>query len=230
MMCKSNGSLVYKLSCIDQQYSSVNPAILTGVCVLTRRDAHDGDAVSMCSVRTCNRNSQFSSSLCSTQGREMHAAVDGHAATASRSAGARNDLEFVAQLLGDQAGPPSGLNPASSIPCVRRHKAAKKRPRATASEASISEPSEEAKALLTRYNTPTRKPDSKRYFCEACSCSVSARGNDWDTHVSGIKHKRQLVSLLHTGQPGNTIVSLFEAQPGAVRHADFCLGFERYSG
>ena len=147
----------------------------------------------------------------------MHAAVNEHAASAPQSARACHDLDFVAKLLGDPAAL-SGIDAPSSIPCTRRHKAAKKRPRAPSRDSS-KEPSEEAKALLTRYNTPSRKPDSKRYFCEACSCSVSARGNDWDIHVSGVKHQRQLVSLLHTGQLGNTIVSLFEAEPGAVRHA-----------
>lgn len=145
----------------------------------------------------------------------MHAAVHRHAA--SQSAGARNDLEFVAQLLGDPASAASGLNAPSSVPCTRRHKAAKKRPRAASREAHVAVPSQDARALLTRYNSPTHKSDSKRYFCEACSCSVSARDNDWDIHVSGVKHQRQLVSLLHTGQLGNTVVSLFEAEPGTGR-------------
>lgn len=173
---------------------------------------------SVTSVIHVRNGTQFScSNLSSKSRKKMHAAADRHNATASHSAGAHNDLEFVAQLLGDPAGP-SGVNAPSSMPCTRRHKAAKKRPRATLSE-DTAEPPKEAKTLLTRYNTPTRKPDSKRYFCEACSCSVSARGNDWDIHVSGVKHQRQLVSLLHTGQLGNTIVSLFEAEPGTVRHA-----------
>lgn len=154
----------------------------------------------------------------------MHAAVDGPAAF--QSAGARNDLEFVAQLLGDPAGAASGLNAPSSVPCTRRNKAAKKRPRAPSHEAHVAAPSQDVSALVTRYNTPTHKSDSKRYFCEACSCSVSARGNDWDTHVSGVKHQRQLVSLLHTGQLGNTVVSLFEAEPGAGRHLYCCPGTE----
>lgn len=150
-----------------------------------------------------------------TKLRPMHAAADGHAA--SQSAGARNDLQFVAQLLGDPAGAASVLNAPSSVPCTRRHKAAKKRPRAASREAHVAAPSQDARALLTRYNRPTQKSDPKRYFCEACSCSVAAHGNDWDTHVSGVKHQRQLVSLLHTGQLGSTIVSLFEAEPGAGR-------------
>ncbi|KAL3153544.1 hypothetical protein ABBQ38_011872 [Trebouxia sp. C0009 RCD-2024] len=139
--------------------------------------------------------------------------ADGHAATASQSAGPRNDLEFVARLLGD----PVVLPVPVQIPSTSYHKAAKKRRRATL-EAKAAGPAEEAKALLTGYNTPTFKTDSKRYFCEACSCSVPARDGDWDVHVSGVKHQRQLVSLLHTGQLGNTVVSLFEAEPvsGAV--------------
>lgn len=142
--------------------------------------------------------------------------ADGHAATASQSAGPRNDLEFVARLLGD----PVVLPVPVQIPSTSYHKAAKKRRRATL-EAKAAGPAEEAKALLTGYNTPTFKTDSKRYFCEACSCSVPARDGDWDVHVSGVKHQRQLVSLLHTGQLGNTVVSLFEAEPGMTDHACF---------
>lgn len=155
----------------------------------------------------------------------MHAAAEGYAA--SQSAGARNDLEFVAQVLGDPAGAVSDLNAPSSVPCTRRHKAAKKRPRAASREAHVAAPPQDARALLTRYNTPTHKSESKRYFCKACSCSVSARTNDWDIHVSGVKHQRQLVSLLHTGQLGNTVVSLFEAESGAGRPLYCCPGTKR---
>lgn len=147
----------------------------------------------------------------------MHVAGEGQTAAAPQCAGPHNDLEFVAHLLGDPAGPL-----CNSVPCLRHYKAAKKRRRAI--EANVAEPSNGGNALLTRYNTPTCKTDSKRYFCEACSCSVSARGHDWDTHVSGVKHQRQLVSLLHTGQLGNTVVSLFEAEPGTVIYAYFSPG------
>lgn len=145
----------------------------------------------------------------------MHMFADGHAATASRSAGPRSDLEFVAQLLGD----PVDLPVSNFIPSLRHLKAAKKRRRVASGDASVAGPADDAKALLTRYNTPTCKTNSKRHFCEACSCSVPAREGDWDVHLSGVKHQRQLVSLLHTGQLGNTVVSLFEAEPGTTGDA-----------
>ena len=147
----------------------------------------------------------------------MNVVADGHAATGSHFAGPRNDLEFVAQLLGD----PVVLPLPNLLPGMNYHKAAKKRRRATSGDWNVAGPSEEAKTLLTGYNAPTFKTDSKRYFCEACSCSVPARDGDWDVHVSGIRHQRQLVSLLHTGQLGNTVVSLFEGEPGMTGHACF---------
>lgn len=38
--------------------------------------------------------------------------------------------------------------------------------------------------------------------------------DNWQQHVKGIRHRRQLVSMRLTGQLGNMTVSLFEALPG----------------
>ena len=42
----------------------------------------------------------------------------------------------------------------------------------------------------------------------------SQPADNWQQHVKGIRHRRQLVSLRLTGQLGNMTVSLFEALPG----------------
>ena len=57
--------------------------------------------------------------------------------------------------------------------------------------------------------------------CEACECWVPrAAGGEaaWRAHVQGIRHRRQALSLLHTGARGNLLLSAFERLPGA------CLG------
>lgn len=138
----------------------------------------------------------------------MNLAAEPDQAVASQSAAA-SDLHFVANLLGD---------PAPVPPRMRQQREAKKR-RLKYIERNEASPSDDSKTLLARCKRPTRKNGSKQYFCEACSCSVPARDNDWQTHVSGTKHQRQLVSLLHTGQFGNNVVSLFEADPGILGYA-----------
>ena len=125
-----------------------------------------------------------------------------------------SDLQFVAQLLGE-ACDFGGMAPSAS-PHTLQHRAAKRRRQVDVIELNAAEPSSHGKALLARYNKPTSKHKSKQYFCEACSCCVSARDSDWATHVSGSKHQRQLVSLLHTGQLGKNVVSMFEAEPGGA--------------
>ena len=38
----------------------------------------------------------------------------------------------------------------------------------------------------------------------------------WHAHVQGIRHRRQALSLLHTGARGNLLLSAFERVPGAA--------------
>jgi hypothetical protein len=119
------------------------------------------------------------------------------------------DLSFVARMLGDAAA----LGPAVAAGTIAR-KAAHKRDRAAWASSQEAQPSDHDQALLARHNIPTSRSNSKLYHCEACDCPVAPHERDWAVHISGIKHKRQLVSLLHTGQLGNNVVSLFEAEPG----------------
>lgn len=119
------------------------------------------------------------------------------------------DLTFVARMLGVVAG-------LGAVPATNPHRSgtAQKRSRSVSHSSNDAQLSHESSALLAQHNRPTNKSNSKQYFCEACNCSVAARERDWDIHTSGIKHKRQLVSLLHTGQFGSDVVSLFESEPG----------------
>ncbi|KAL0043090.1 hypothetical protein WJX79_009069 [Trebouxia sp. C0005] len=118
------------------------------------------------------------------------------------------DLSFVARMLGDAAD----LGPAVAAGTSARM-AAHKRDRAAWASSQKAKPSDHDQALLARHNKPTSRSNSKLYHCEACDCSVGPHERDWAVHTLGIKHKRQLVSLLHTGQLGNNVVSLFEAEP-----------------
>ncbi len=138
---------------------------------------------------------------------DMNAAGVQHGAGASTGVG--EDLAFVARMLGDAAAIGAG-----SAANVNAGKPAHKRNRALLAQDQDAEPSDDNKVLLARHNRPSKKSNSKQYFCEACNCSVAARERDWGIHVSGIKHQRQIVSLLHTGQLGHSVLSLFEAEPG----------------
>ena len=61
-------------------------------------------------------------------------------------------------------------------------------------------------------------PCMQAWRCEACECWVPrAAGGEtaWRAHVQGIRHRRQALSLLHTGARGNLLLSAFERLPGA---------------
>ena len=68
---------------------------------------------------------------------------------------------------------------------------------------------------LQQYQEPGPQSTAAALHCQACSCWVPRQPADnWQQHVRGIRHRRQLVSLRLTGQLGNMTVSLFEALPG----------------
>ncbi|KAK9830039.1 hypothetical protein WJX72_009332 [[Myrmecia] bisecta] len=54
------------------------------------------------------------------------------------------------------------------------------------------------------------------HHCEVCDCYVPAdpRNAAWEDHCRGIRHRRHALSLKHTGERGNLMVSTFEAVPG----------------
>ena len=126
-------------------------------------------------------------------------------------ASAPQDLAFVARLLGEAAAP--AQDPVTEAkPPSKAHK----RYRDDANAGADSEDEQTRKFVLDKYSKPTKR-GPKQWLCEASNCNTAARERDWDVHIHGIKHKRQLVSMMHTGQLGNTVVSLFEADPGILR-------------
>ena len=120
---------------------------------------------------------------------------------------ANGDLQYVAEVLRGTASQNS-----------RRYRPKQKQlrdstpPQATARSSNVQQAPVPAAA---QYNRPSKGSNAKQYFCEACTCYTAAREQDWRMHIAGIKHQRQLVSLQHTGQFGNLLVSVFEADPGA---------------
>ena len=68
---------------------------------------------------------------------------------------------------------------------------------------------------LQQYQQPGSRSTAAALHCQACNCWVPPQPADnWQQHVKGIRHRRQLVSMRLTGQLGNMTVSLFEALPG----------------
>lgn len=122
-----------------------------------------------------------------------------------------DDLAFVARMLGDAAAPdPTSAGRAHARRATRKSK------KTAPSNFQEAHPSDHGEALVNRHNKPSNRSSDREYHCEACDCSVPARDRDWEVHTSGIKHQRQLVSLLHTGKLGSRVVSLFEAEPGIL--------------
>ncbi|KAK9826203.1 hypothetical protein WJX81_007451 [Elliptochloris bilobata] len=88
------------------------------------------------------------------------------------------------------------------------------------------------------WNRPGEHSSSTAWRCEACECWVPRKAGGesaWRAHVQGIRHRRQALSLLHTGVRGNLLLSAFERipEPGAPEHqlvgnasADFGLQVE----
>ena len=125
-----------------------------------------------------------------------------------------DDLAFVARMLGDAAA----VGPTSAVNTYAR-RATHKRNIAASTNLQEAHPSNHSQVLVNRHNKPSNRSSDREYHCEACDCSVPARERDWEVHTSGIKHKRQLVSLLHTGKLGSRVVSLFEAEPGILPYS-----------
>ena len=73
---------------------------------------------------------------------------------------------------------------------------------------------------LQQYQDPGPRSTAAALHCQACNCWVPRQPADnWQQHVKGIRHRRQLVSLRLTGHLGTMTVSLFEALPGKVTAA-----------
>jgi hypothetical protein len=62
-------------------------------------------------------------------------------------------------------------------------------------------------------NRPRESSSPKLWHCEACDVLVPRRPGDWEVHVAGIRHRRQVLSLREHGQRGRLVMSVFESAP-----------------
>lgn len=56
--------------------------------------------------------------------------------------------------------------------------------------------------------------------CQLCRCWVWAGDSGWQTHIKGIAHRQQVLSLRETGELGHTFVSVFQSQPALQPHIE----------
>eukprot|EP00891_Asterochloris_glomerata_P003182 jgi/Astpho2/3182/Aster-x1129 len=135
------------------------------------------------------------------------------------------DLEFVASLV----SAPEGLSSTEAIArSFKQHRQSTERqPRQVRGTPSCGtrraqqqqfRERQEQDARLQQYQQPGSRSTAAALHCQACNCWVPPQPADnWQQHVKGIRHRRQLVSMRLTGQLGNMTVSLFEALPGWPR-------------
>ena len=58
--------------------------------------------------------------------------------------------------------------------------------------------------FLAVFNKPsTKKSTETHHFCEACTVPLPARGQDWQMHLEGVRHQRQILSLCEQGELGH---------------------------
>lgn len=58
--------------------------------------------------------------------------------------------------------------------------------------------------FLAVFNKPsTERSTRTRYFCEACAVPVLACDLDWQMHLNGAGHQRQILSLRENGELGH---------------------------
>lgn len=72
---------------------------------------------------------------------------------------------------------------------------------------------------LAAYGRPGPRSTARVAHCEACDVWVPRRAGDWEVHVEGIRHRRQLLSLRVHGERNRLVLSAFEAPPGWDRPA-----------
>jgi hypothetical protein len=75
---------------------------------------------------------------------------------------------------------------------------------------------------LAAYGRPGPSSTARVAHCEACDVWVPRRAGDWEVHVEGIRHRRQLLSLRVHGERNRLVLSAFEAPPGWDRPAGSC--------
>lgn len=86
------------------------------------------------------------------------------------------------------------------------------------SKASSQHPSTSAGPSTAPPAEPLSRPSSrstpKLFHCEACDVWLPCKPlSNWDVHVAGIRHRRQLLSLREHGRRDRLVLSVFESDP-----------------
>ena len=63
------------------------------------------------------------------------------------------------------------------------------------------------------YNEPSDRSTPRVLHCAACGVWVPRRDGDWQVHIAGIRHRRQILSLREHGERGRLVLSAFESDP-----------------
>lgn len=63
------------------------------------------------------------------------------------------------------------------------------------------------------HSIPSDRSSSRVLHCDACDVWVPRRPGDWETHIAGIRHRRQMLSLREHGERGHLVQSVFESAP-----------------
>lgn len=60
------------------------------------------------------------------------------------------------------------------------------------------------------WNKPSSKSNLRFFHCKACDVWIPRGEKVWQTHILGIRHRRQALSIRHTGSRNRIILSAFE--------------------
>lgn len=85
-------------------------------------------------------------------------------------------------------------------------------------EASSVEPRLPLHLPLRRWSIPSPQSTASAWHCQVCGVHVTkskgAGYGEWSVHIDGIRHRRNALSRQLGAEPGSTVVSTFEAEPG----------------
>ena len=79
-------------------------------------------------------------------------------------------------------------------------------------------------SLLAAFNKPST--EKSRYFCEACAVPVLACDLDWQMHLNGAGHQRQILSLREKGELGHRPQGELQIAPPTRQHTLHTLNTE----
>lgn len=103
-----------------------------------------------------------------------------------------DDLNYVAKIL-------AGEKPAARSAASTRHKR-------HAQTSKVLETAPESR----KPDRPSNKSTPRIWHCSTCNVWLPAKGNAWTTHIQGIRHRRERLSLELHGKHGCLVISTFE--------------------